>query len=228
MISTGSAAIDSLLGGGIHPGMITDIYGESGSGKSQICFTLCANCTTSGGKVVFVDTAGTFRPERIVEIGSRSTLDKIKFVRALSTSDQISTISKIQDIDPQLVIFDTLTSLFSVEYSGSARHLAVMKHLHRLALMAISSGCAVVVTNMIRTSSPITVVDQAGHNLSKAMVPSHQREYLGSSVSLYSHMKLRLEIIDGAKSLFRAILIQPTGKEPMQYTITSKGVSDIV
>ncbi len=228
MISTGSAAIDSLLGGGIHAGMITDIYGESGSGKSQICFTLCVNAARNGCKIVFVDTAGTFRPERIIEIGSQSTLEKITFVRALTTFDQINTINKIQDIDPQVVIFDTLTSLFSAEYSGPVRHLAVMKHLHQLALMAINSGCAVVVTNMIRNIPPITVVDRAGHNVFQTMVRSHQREYLGSSVSLYSHMKLKLEIIDAAKSLFQALLIQPAGKKPMQYAITSKGISDIV
>lgn len=226
-ISTGSKALDALLGGGVRTGMVTDVYGESGSGKSQLCFILCANCVKDGGKAMFVDAAGTFRPERIVEMsGSPGTLDRIAFVRALTTLDQASAVNRIADIDPRLVVVDTVTSLFSAEYSGPARHLAVMKHLHELALAAINRSCAVVVTNMVR-SAPITVVDQAGRNVAQAVIPSQQREYLGSSVSIYSHMKIKLEIVDAAKSSFQALLVQPSGKEPVPYAITPRGISDI-
>ena len=207
--------------------MITDVYGESGSGKSQLCFTLVANCIKDGGKVMFIDTAGTFRPERIVEIsGSPSALDRIAYVRAITTLDQANAIKKINDIDPRLLVIDTVTSLFSAEYSGPARHLAVMKHLHELGLAAINIGCAVVVTNMVRYA-PIIVVDQGGRNVGQMVVPSKYREYLGSSVSIYSHMKLKLEILDSAKSSFQAMLVQPAGKAPVSYTIAANGISDI-
>ena len=227
MISTGSKALDSLLGGGIRAGMVTDIYGESGSGKSQLCFTLCANCAKEGSRAIFVDTAGTFRPERIVEIaGSPGVLEKISFVRALTTRDQASAVKKIPDIGPRLVVIDTLTSLFSAEYSGPARHLAVMKHLHELALAAINSDCAVVVTNMVR-NTPTIIVDQAGRNIAQAIIPSQQREYLGSSVSIYSHIKMKLEIANPAKSLIKAQLVQPAGKGLAQIAITAQGISDL-
>ena len=227
VISTGSKALDSLLGGGIRTGMVTDIYGESGSGKSQLCFTLCANCAKEGSRAIFIDTAGTFRPERIVEIaGSPGVLEKISFVRALTTLDQANAVKKIQDMSPRLVVVDTLTSLFSAEYSGPARHLAVMKHLHELALAAINSDCAVVVTNMVR-NTPTIIVDQAGRNIAQAIIPSQQREYLGSSVSIYSHIKMKLEIADPAKSLIKAQLVQPAGKGPAQIAITTQGISDL-
>jgi RecA/RadA recombinase len=225
-ISTGSNAIDALLGGGVHTGMITDIYGESASGKSQICFTLCANCAKEGARTLFIDTVGTFRPERIMEIsGSQHVLEKIAYIRALTTIDQTNAIKKILDIGPALVLVDTLASLFSTEYSGPARHLALMNYLHKLALVAINSRCAMVVTNMVRTA-PITLLDQAGRNVAQAVVPSQQREYLGTSVSIYSHMKIKLEIIDGAKSSFQAVLVQPAGKGSAPFTITIQGISD--
>src|SRR5437867_10091076 len=117
--------------------MITDIYGQSGSGKSQLCFTLCANCASEGGAAVFVDTAGTFRPERVVQIsGSQSTLEKIMFVRALNTLDQANAVRKILDMGPRLVVFDTSTSLFSAEYSGPSLHLPTMTDMHELELAA--------------------------------------------------------------------------------------------
>lgn len=211
-ISTGSKAIDAMLGGGVRGGFLTDVYGESGSGKSQLCFTLCANCASTGNRAMFVDTAGTFRPERISEIaGSSNALDLITFVRALHTEDQIAALEKARGMNVQLLIVDTLTSLFSVEYAGPARHLAVMSHLHDLSLFAITSGCAVVVTNMIRN------VPTEGKPV--------QREYLGSSVSIYSHAKLRLEIENAARGQFKAILVQPPGKT-VPFSITAPGVSD--
>lgn len=225
-ISTGSNAINSLLRGGVHTGMITDIYGESGSGKSQLCFTLCSNNAREGLRTLFIDTAGTFRPERILEIsGSQYALEKITYIRALTTTGQSNATRKILEIQPDLVIVDTLTSLFSIEYSGPARHLAVMNYLHNLAILAIRSGCAVVVTNLVRTA-PVTIIDQAGRNVAEAIVPSHQREYLGSSVSIYSHMRIKLEIVDNTSSSFQAILIQPPGKESACFSIKVEGVSD--
>jgi RecA/RadA recombinase len=225
-ISTGSNAVDSLLAGGVHTGMITDIYGESGSGKSQLCFTLCANCAKQGATTLFIDTAGTFRPERIMEIsGSQQALEKTTYIRALTTIDQTNATKKILEIEPALVVVDTLTSLFSTEYSGPARHLAVMNYLHKLALLAINSGCAIVVTNMVRTA-PMTLVDQAGRNIAQAVIPSQQREYLGSSVSIYSHMKMKLEIVDSAKSSFQAVLVQPAGKGSVPFAIKVEGISD--
>lgn len=175
---------------------------------------------------MFIDTGGrTFRPERIEQFAS-DLLGRITYVRVLSTARQIEAIKKIPEINPQLVVIDTLTSLFSAEYSGPARHLAVMKHLHELALVAINTGCAVVVTNMVR-NAPITVVDQAGRNVAQAVVPSEQREYLGSSVSIYSHIKLKLEIVNAAKSSFQAVLMQPPSQDPAPFTITPQGISDI-
>ena len=226
-ISTGSKAVDALLGGGIHTGMITDIYGESGSGKSQLCFTLCANISKYAAKTLFIDTVGTFRPERIMEIaGSQLALEKIAYVRAYTTIDQINATKKILKVQPTLVIVDSLTSLFSTEYAGPERHRALMKHLHELALLATCSGCAIVVTNMVRTAPPITLIDQAGRNIAQAVVPWQQREYLGSSVSIYSHMRMKVEIIDSAKSSFQAVLVQPAGKAPVPFTISVLGVSD--
>lgn len=226
-ISTGSKALDALLGGGIHTGMITDIYGESGSGKSQLCFTLCANCGRDAVSTLFIDTAGTFRPERIVEIsGSQLSLEKITYVRALTTIDQINATKKILEVRPTLVVVDSVTSLFSTEYSGPQRHRALMKYLHELALLAINSRCAIVVTNMVRTAPPITLIDQAGRNVAQAVIPWQQREYLGSSVSIYAHMRIKLEIVDVANSSFQAILVQPAGRGSAPFSITTLGISD--
>lgn len=81
-LSTGSKALDTLLGGGIETGSITEMFGEFRSGKTQICHTLCVTCqmgSDSGGgegRALYIDTEGTFRPERIAEIATRFGMDR--------------------------------------------------------------------------------------------------------------------------------------------------------
>ena len=238
IIRTGSTSIDRLLGGGIRSGMVTDIFGQSGAGKSQLCFMLCANYAKYSKQedtILFIDTVGTFRPERISEIAgtkkSNNILNKIIFVRALSTADQINAIKRIPDINARLTIIDTATSLFSDEFTGVTRHMALRKYLHRLSIAAINFDCAIVITNMIRTV-PIrtTIIDQGGGHditITKTITNSfQQREFMEASVSIYTHMKLKLEVISLEKSLFRASLIQPLQKRHALFTITSKGIGD--
>ena len=72
--STGSKSLDELLLGGIETQAVTEFYGEFGSGKSQICHTLCATASRPmnekglDGSVIYIDTEGTFRPERLQQI----------------------------------------------------------------------------------------------------------------------------------------------------------------
>lgn len=219
-----------LLGGGLHAGMITDVYGEGGSGKTQLCFTICGRNAklfkrVKGIAIVFVDTSGTFRPERITEIAydnGHEILDKILVIRTLSYMDQIRSIEKIVEIRPKLLIVDGIASLFTVNHHGIARHLTLMNHLHKLSLVAINLGCPVIITNMIRSrlsdsGAPILIHSQEDST----------RELMGTSLSIYTHMKLMLSIVQPNKQLFKAVIKQPRCDKHAYYTITKSGISDV-
>ena len=234
---TGSISLDHILGGGIRTGIVTDIYGQSGAGKSQLCFTLCANCARhlkQGEMIMFVDTVGTFRPERISEIArseKNDNINKIMLLRALSTTDQINAIKKMVDNNLRLVIIDSATSLFSNEFKGASRHLALMKYLHELSLAAIDFNCAIVITNMVRNVPLIKSTANYSNNIvNAALKPAadslQQREFMGTSVSIYAHIRLKLEVVNPDRSLFGASMIQPMRKKQVYFTITARGVSD--
>ena len=63
--------VDELLGGGIETQSITEVYGEFGSGKSQVTHQMAVNVQLPPehgglrGSCIFIDTEDTFRPERI-------------------------------------------------------------------------------------------------------------------------------------------------------------------
>ncbi|CAG8682808.1 11010_t:CDS:2, partial [Gigaspora rosea] len=80
-ITTGSSKLNKLLGGGIESGSITEVFGEFRTGKSQLCHTLAVTCQLpvynggSEGKVIYIDTEGTFRPERLASIAEHYGMD---------------------------------------------------------------------------------------------------------------------------------------------------------
>jgi len=80
-VPTGSTALDQLLGGGIETNGITEFFGEYRTGKTQIAHNLCVSVQRSieeGGVesgAIYIDTEGTFRPERIVQMSERYGLD---------------------------------------------------------------------------------------------------------------------------------------------------------
>ena len=102
MISTGIKKLNQLLDGGIKNGIITDIFGADGTGKTQLVMQICIHSLQKGGHVFFHDTTGEFRPERMLQIIKTNQLDpklldNVKVGRVTNTSEQIQYLSKINE-----------------------------------------------------------------------------------------------------------------------------------
>ncbi len=102
-LSSGSVELDRLLGGGIESMSITEAFGEFRTGKTQLSHTLAVttqmpNAATgySGGKVIYLDTENTFRPDRLRPIADRfnldqeAVLDNVLYARAYTSEQQVS------------------------------------------------------------------------------------------------------------------------------------------
>ena len=121
MISTGLQKLDKFLSGGIPNGVIIDIFGGNGSGKTQLLLQLSINSIKNGGRVLYLDTTGGFRPERILQIQKQSKiqfdfLQQITVSRLTNTSEQIKSIDDIRNNDFSLIVIYNVTDLFSFEY----------------------------------------------------------------------------------------------------------------
>ena len=109
-ISVGSQGFNDLINGGIETQAITEVFGEFGSGKSQISHELAVTVQMPfekgglEGECVFVDTENTFRPERIRQIANGFELDveevlqKIHVARAFNSAHQILMVDKINEL----------------------------------------------------------------------------------------------------------------------------------
>ena len=67
IFDTGCNALNNITRG-FPRGMITDLYGASATGKSQLIFQIALNAAEQNFNVLIIDAAGNFRPERILQI----------------------------------------------------------------------------------------------------------------------------------------------------------------
>ncbi|KAI9199822.1 Rad51-domain-containing protein [Polychytrium aggregatum] len=168
-VTTGSKELDKLLGGGIETGAITEMFGEFRTGKTQLCHMLAVTCQLpvdmggAEGKCLYIDTEGTFRPERLLSIAERyglngeEVLDNVAYARAYNTDHQnqllIQASAMMAEHRYALLIVDSATSLYRTDYFGrgelSTRQMHLAKFLRMLLRLADEFGVAVVITNQV-------------------------------------------------------------------------------
>jgi len=179
-LSTGSENLNKLIGGGIETKAITETFGAYGSGKTQLAHVLAVTAQLpvekggAGGKAVYIDTEGTFRPERIKQIAEGLGIDATKALhnilvaRAFNSDHQMLLVDRIGELIKEgekikLVIVDSLTSHFRAEFTGRGRladrQQKLNRHMHNLARLAEQYNLAVYVTNQVMANPAVLFGD---------------------------------------------------------------------
>lgn len=171
-ISTDTNALDMLFDGGIETQAVTEVYGEFGSGKTQFCHTMCVNVQKPkdegglDGGVLYIDTEGTFRPERIVSIAKakgldpEKVLDRIVVAKAYNSSHQELIMEEVGPVieknNIKLIVVDSAVGLFRAEYLGrgtlSVRQQRLNRFMHLLTRTAEIYNIAAIATNQVMAS----------------------------------------------------------------------------
>ena len=170
--STGSNNLNELMGGGIETQAMTELIGEYGVGKTQISLTLCVMVQRPveqgglNGNAVYVDTEGTFIPERVFQIAEslgldpHETLGNIFLARAYNSSHQCLLTDHLFKFCPEnnvkLVVVDSMIGHFRGEYVGrenlSERQQKLNSQLHKLLRLTEAYNLAVVITNQVQAN----------------------------------------------------------------------------
>ena len=199
-VPIGIAAVDDMLGGGIPPGIIVDVFGGHGTGKTQIMMQAAARFAACGKRVLFVDTAGTFRPERVLQMAGASAsreaiLGMISVARVQNVAEQEGVVARLllqqqtrhgPAAEFDLVVVDSLTDLFSYEYSRYGdlreRNRLFFGYMRSLARLAVHHGVTVMTSNVVRMSGDAEV------------------ENMAAEVDMFAHVRIRLarEELDSA------------------------------
>jgi len=195
-ISTGSKNFDNLLGGGIETKSITEICGEYGTGKTQLCHTACVmvqeDYSNGGlkGNALYIDTENTFRPERIESISKFKRLDPFKVLdniiiaKAYSSSHHeliLSESSKVIDsYNIKLMVIDSIISLYRSEFIGlsalSERQQRLNKLVHNIMRIAETFEIAVLLTNQVQ-ANPDSIFNGNSFKATGGNIMAHSTTY---------------------------------------------------
>ena len=160
-IPCGCRCIDDLLGGGFETGVITQLYGASGTGKTNICIQLAIECVRSGKKVIFIDTEG-FSADRFRQIAgedAKKIAGDIVIYEPASLEQQYAAIVDLEKIMSEkigLIILDSAALYYRlglVQEDRSEENIALRRELvNQMGILhgiARRYGVAVVITNQV-------------------------------------------------------------------------------
>lgn len=233
-LTTGSRALDELLGGGIETQTITEFYGEYGVGKSILCHQLAVNVQLPvergglDGGALYIDTEQTFRPEWILRMANHLGLDpdqvaqRIIYSEAYNSDHQILLLEKadraIKENNVRLIIIDSLTAHFRSEYLGremlAERQQKLNNHMHKLLRLARAFNAAAVVTNQ--------VMSKPDQFFSVGVEPVG-----GHVVAHTSHTRVFLRKTSGQVRIARLVSSPYLPEGERVFKITEEGVVDV-
>ncbi|AKH98224.1 DNA repair and recombination protein RadB [Halanaeroarchaeum sulfurireducens] len=224
-LSTGCAALDDLLGGGLEPGTVTQLYGAPGSGKTNVALSAVAEAVADGGTAVVVDTEGLsvdrfeqVLSSRVEDVESASA--RVIVQAAHDFDEQIEAVQDVEDFADRadLVVLDSATGFYRLrrtedEESGDALRSVANQVTHLLSL-ARRNDLVVIVTNQVYTD-PESDADRV-------------RPLGGHTLSHWTGTIVRLERFRGGKR--RATLekhrARPEG-EQARFEITGNGIESV-
>ncbi|MCP6720526.1 MAG: DNA repair and recombination protein RadA [Patescibacteria group bacterium] len=236
-IVTGSKGLNEILGGGVHTGKITEVFGAFKSGKTALAHTIAVAVQLPkergglGGSVVYLDTENTFSKEKIIRIAKRfglkpnDVLSHIFPARIYSSDHQIQMVHKTEalcrDRNVRLIVVDSLMALFRAEYVGIgmlARRQGVINNmLHSISRIAEVYNCAILLTNQVSTKmlGSFSSNDAIGGNI-VAHACHFRIQFKSKGFSANSSLQRRAVIVDAPD-------LPPNDCE---FFITSVGIAD--
>lgn len=207
-LSTGSEPLDSLLNGGIEEGLITNVFGSSGSGKTNFCVQLAAQVAEKGGKVVYIDSEKGFSPERFVQISDEESLANVQLLEPLDFEEQEKAVERLSEMEPELVVVDSLVSLYRLERDDEPEEAnqRLSDLLSKLSRIARERSIPVLVTNQVYSSFDENGLELVGRDVprywSKCLLKLEESDSGGRKAEIEKHRSIpegkavRFKIVD--------------------------------
>ena len=155
-MSSGNAAFDRLLGGGLETRTISQIYGSPASGKSTLCMIAAVSCLRAGHPVVFIDSEG-FSIERfrqITGVDTEKLADRLYLFEPIDFEQQGNMIAEADKIlkshKPGLFILDSATALYRTDLDKGRDAMQMLtRQMIQILGYAKRYDLAVIITNQV-------------------------------------------------------------------------------
>jgi DNA repair protein RadB len=159
-VPIGAKALDELLGGGLEPGAITLLFGEAGTGKTNICLQVARNVALDGKKVVYIDTEGVSM-ERLKQIAGddyEKVMKNTLFFEPHSFDEQDKLVDKAARLAESsagvgVIILDSATIHYRLTRKDDEKGVrkSLSPQLARLLVVARNKQVPILLTSQVYT-----------------------------------------------------------------------------
>lgn len=232
--TSGSKALDEILGGGICSREITELAGEYGVGKSQMLYTIMVELLwrEKDASVAFLDSEDTYRKERIVEMCTargyqpEEILSRTIYIPIVDSNLFFEIIDRIdmtiENRNVKAILSDSLIAPLRAEYVGREvlwlRQQLLNKVLRRMLNLAKVYNIAVIVSNQV-VASPQTFY-----------TPNIIQQYPPTGGTIMAHncnTRLYIRKAQGNRRIARLFDSSWRPEAEAVFMITEKGVVDV-
>ena len=159
-LSSGSPAIDRLLGGGFPLHQISLLYGEAATGKTILSMQCVLEAARKEYKVFYLDSDQSFSVNRMERLaGGRELAERIVLFRPEDFDEQGRIVENIENLltkTPTLLVVDSITGLYRggqvkpEGYFGRDRELN--RQLAQLDALASRFAAWILLTGQVHSS----------------------------------------------------------------------------
>lgn len=205
-------SLDELLEGGFETGCITLLYGEAGSGKTNLCLQLARNIARSDRKVIYVDTEGVSL-DRLRQMSGEdfeAVVRNILFSEPFTFEDQEKFVDKAIKLteynkDIGILIVDSATMHYRLTLRDVEREdrRSLTRQVAKLMRTARKMNIPVVLTSQVYTDLETGKYEPlGGHMLAHNAKVIVRLEKIGPSLRLATLVKHR-HLQEGRSAEFR-------------------------
>ncbi|WJX69385.1 DNA repair protein RAD51 [Trifolium repens] len=246
--------LDEALCGGIPFGVLTELVGPPGIGKTQFCLKLSllaslpANCGGLEGRVIYIDVESKFSSKRLIEIGTKSFPEifhkkgmaqemagRILILRPTSLSEFAESLHRIKvsllQQEVKLLIIDSMAALVLGEHDcGASRQQALGWHVSFIKSLAEFSRIPIVLTNQVRSQigdESLMYSFQARSRSTKKDIPVTFESHLVAALGINWAHAVTIRLVLESKSGQRFIKLAKSPISPplaFPFNITASGI----
>ncbi len=158
---TSGCVVDTLLGGGVESGTITQFYGPAGVGKTNLCLVYSVGAVRQGKRVVFIDTEGGHSFDRVRQIAGDAyerVVEMTQFYEARTFEEQdfiVQNVEQVLDEGFGLIVLDSAVNLYRLDRSEDRvgeMNRRLSRQMAKLMELARRYCLAVIITNQVYSS----------------------------------------------------------------------------
>ncbi|TQD23942.1 DNA repair and recombination protein RadB [Methanolobus vulcani] len=201
-LSSGCKPIDDLLGGGFEAGVVTQIFGEPGSGKTNLCLQLAVECVKKGKKAIYIDTEA-ISPDRFRQIAGENAKEiaqQIIIFEPHNFEEQYAAVKEIEKLISDkvgLILIDSATAFYRFELdqeeSGIRTRRELANQIGLIHAIARKHRIVAVMTNQVYSDMAGGVRPIGGSGIEHISKTIIQLEKTGDSkrrAKLWKHRSL--------------------------------------